>query len=270
MREVRVRASINGIELYYSVTGRSDALPIVFIHGFPLSHQMWNPQIETLQQKYRLIAYDIRGHGRSDAGDGQYLLEFFVDDLIGLLDHLKIDRAVLCGLSMGGYIALRAVERNPQRCRALILCDTRSEADSNEAKLKRAAAIKTVKEKGVKAFADEFIKPLFAPQTFSANPGIVESVRQMIQSNPPAGICGALLALAGRTDTTASLPKISVPTLILVGEHDGLTPPAAAEAIHARIPNSELRIIPNAGHLSNLENPQHFNRHLLEFLARLG
>ncbi len=261
-----MRALINEIQLYYSDYGNPAATPIVLIHGFPLSHEMWTPQIEVLREKYRVIAYDIRGHGSSDLGDGQYLLEFFVDDLLCLLDHLNIERAVMCGLSMGGYIALRTVERNPERCRALILCDTRSEADSNEAKLKRAVAIKAIKRDGVNTFADGFVKTVFAPKTFASNPAAVELIKRVIQSNSPVGICGTLLALAARTDTTASLPKIGVPTLILVGEHDGLTPPSAAEAMHAKIPHSELRVIPNAAHMSNLENPQEFNRHLLDFL----
>ena len=134
-----MKAVVNGGEVFYVERGISDAAPIVLIHGFPFSHEMWEPQIEVLQKRFRVIAYDLRGHGKSGVGDGQYTLEFFVDDLLGLLGHLKIERAVLCGLSMGGYIALRAVERNPERVRSLILADTQSKADSNEAKLKRAS-----------------------------------------------------------------------------------------------------------------------------------
>ncbi len=138
------------------------ARPIVLIHGFPFSHEMWSPQIAFLEKKLRVIAYDVRGHGKSDVGDGQYTLELFVDDLIGLLDHLKIEKAVLCGLSMGGYIALRAIERNPERWHALVLCDTSSQADSNEAKLRRAATIRAIKREGVKPFADTFLESAFA------------------------------------------------------------------------------------------------------------
>lgn len=264
-----MQARINETTLYYEDTGNPQAMPVVLVHGFPLTHQMWNPQRAALKPHYRLIAYDVRGHGHSDAGDGQYTLELFVDDLIALLDHLKIQTAVLCGLSMGGYIALRAIERNPERVRALILCDTRSEADSNEGKLKRAAAIKTLKTRGLPAFAAEFIKPLLAPRTFTHNPQLVDSILKMMQSHSPLGLSGALLAIATRTDTTGSLPAIRVPTLILVGEEDTLTPPACARAMQEKIPQSELQIIPEAGHLSNLENPAAFNKHLLEFLARL-
>jgi 3-oxoadipate enol-lactonase len=260
---------INDTTLDHTETGPADGPPVVLIHGFPFSQEMWTPQIGVLSPQFRVIAYDVRGHGKSPPGDGQYTLEFFVDDLIGLLDHLKIDRAILCGLSMGGYIALRAVERNPERVRALVLCDTRSEADSNEARIKRAGAIKTVKQQGVPAYAEGFVKAVFAPESFTTKPDAVGKIKQIIQANSALGICGTLLALAARTDTTAALPKIRVPTLILVGDQDTLTPPTAAEAMREKIPQSKMYVIPHAAHMSNLENPQQFNAHLLDFLARV-
>src|SRR3989344_4164876 len=188
-----------GDRIGYAEHGPSGKIPVVFIHGFPFNQAMWKPQVQAFKNAYHLITYDNRGHGQSEAGDGQYMIEFFVDDLMGLLDHLKIQKAVLCGLSMGGYIALRAVERTPERVCALVLCDTRCEADSNEAKLKRAAAIITVKEKGVPTFAEGVLKTVFAPKSFETRPQDVEAVRKMILSNPPLGISGALLALASRT-----------------------------------------------------------------------
>jgi 3-oxoadipate enol-lactonase len=229
---------------------------------------MWKPQVEILSPNYRVITYDVRGHGESDVGDGQYLLEFFVDDFVGLLDYMHIEKAIVMGLSMGGYIALRVIERNPERFRALVLCDTRSEADTNEGKVKRATSIKTVKTQGVKTFAEEFVKAVFAPQTFQTNPDAVNFIKDIIEHNSPIGICGTLLALASRTDTTTALPNIAVPTLILVGEHDALTPPSASEAMKEKISNAELQIIPNAAHMSNLENPEVFNDALLGFLAK--
>lgn len=264
MREV-----VNGNEVYWVDVGESDARPIVLIHGFPFSHEMWNPQIEAFAKQFRVIAYDLRGHGKSGVGDGQYVLEFFVDDLVGLLDRLKVGRAVLCGLSMGGYIALRTVERNPERVSGLILADTQAKADSNEAKLKRAAALRSVKANGVNAYADSFVKSVFAPQSLDSKSETVENIRRIIESNSSLGICGALLALVSRTDTTEMLAGINVPTLILVGEHDALTPPTASQEIHNKIPNSEIHLIPDAAHLSNLENPYEFNKHALSFLGRL-
>lgn len=258
-----------GHKIAYNAYGPTDKTPVVFIHGFPFSQGMWRPQVEALKASFRCITYDNRGHGESDVGEGQYMLEFFVDDLIALLDHLKIPKAVLCGLSMGGYIALRAVERNPERVQALVLCDTRCEADTNEAKLKRAVSIRTVKEKGVPAFAEGFLKAVFTPKSFETHPQEVEAIRKTILSNPPLGICGTLLALASRTDTTAALAQIKVPTLIQVGDQDTITPPSAAETLHKGISGSELHIIPNAAHMSNLENAEAFNQHLGAFLNKL-
>jgi len=254
---------------YYVDIGPRDAVAVTFVHAFPLNHRMWQSQIDVLKDRYRVIAPDLRGFGETGAGDGQYTLEFFVDDLIELLDHLKIQQTVACGLSMGGYIVLRAVERNPERFRALVLCDTRGEADSNEAKVKRADAIKIVKQQGVAAYADGFVKSALAPQTLAARPDVVTAVKNLIQENPSIGVCGALLALASRTDTTASLSRIGVPTMVLVGEHDTLTPPAVAKSLHGSISSAEVHVIPDAAHISNLENPLVFNEHLLSFLQRI-
>lgn len=227
---------------------------------------MWKPQIDYLKAKYRVIAYDVRGHGNSDDGDGQYTIEFFVDDLIALLDHLKIQKATLCGLSMGGYIALRAVERNPERVASLVLCDTGPQADSNEVKIRRAANIKSVKANGVKAFADNFVKAVFAAPNLKSKPFEVEAMRKIIEANSEVGICGTLLALACRTDTSDSLDLIRVPTLIMVGEEDKVTPPKLSELMDSKISGSYFHVLSGAAHLSNIENPGDFNKYLDEFL----
>jgi 3-oxoadipate enol-lactonase len=260
-------ANINGLNLYYDDVGKPGSPAILFVHGFPFSSAMWKGQKQVLQNMdLRVVTYDLRGHGQSDVGDGQYTIELFVDDLMALLDHLKISKTMLCGFSMGGYIALRAIERNPERFSSLILCDTMSVADSNEAKLKRATSIKTVKNEGVKPFAEGFLKAVFSPQSFSTRPEIIDEIRKIVMSNSPTGICGALLAMAGRTDTSNALPKIAVPTMILVGELDSVTPPSAAQAMQEKIASSKLHLISNAGHMSNLENPEDFNKHLSNFV----
>jgi 3-oxoadipate enol-lactonase len=260
-------ASVNGINSYYSDIGNKESVPLVLIHGFPFSSEMWKLQTQAMQdQNLRIITYDLRGHGQSDVGDGQYTIELYVDDLIALLDNLKITKTILSGFSMGGYIALRAIERNPERFNALVLCDTMSAADSSEAKIRRANSIKQIKRDGVGLFAEGFLKAVFAPETFDSKPDIIDEIRRIILSNSPIGICGALLAMAGRTDTTEALSKISVQTLILVGEHDAVTPPTAAKILHEKIPNSKLHVIEHAGHMSNLENPIKFNEHLTRFL----
>jgi pimeloyl-ACP methyl ester carboxylesterase len=237
------------------------------IHGFPFSSEMWKSQIQALKSSYRVIAFDLRGQGRSSAGDGQFTLEFLVDDLIALLDELRVGKAVLCGLSMGGYVALRAIERNTDRVSGLILCDTRSEADTNEGKLARAAAIKAINKDGAKAFARRFLKDAFS-STRLWDTTLVGAATKIISKNKPSGLRGTLLALAGRTDTTSFLPKIKVPTLILVGEADKITPPDVSQRMHSSIRNSELHLVANAGHLSNMENSTDFNAYLLNFLDR--
>lgn len=262
-------AYISGDPFNYVDLGPSTAMPVVFIHGFPFDHEMWRPQLDAVSKTHRAIAYDLRGHGMSFVGDGQFTIEGHVNDLLGLLDSLNISRCVVAGLSMGGYIALRALERNPERFSAAVLCDTRSEADGNEGKLKRFSAVANVKKNGSIEFAKGFVQVAFAPQSFATRAEAIQRITKTIEHTPPLSIAGTQLALASRTDTTGSLANIAVPTLILVGENDTITPPTASQAMHEKIPGSKLHIIPNAGHVSNLENPEEFNRHLLVFLKQV-
>ncbi len=252
--------------------GNPNGTPIVFIHGFPLSHRMWTfqgGQTEPLLTTHRIILYDVRGHGESETGSGIYSIEFFVDDLISLLNHLNIQSAVIVGLSMGGYIALRAIERHPNRFRGLVLCNTKSEGDTNEAKIQRAAIITLLQKEGIRTFSEEYSKKLFSEHTFSTRPDLIKYSQSVMQRNSPVGISGTLLALAARTDTTAVLSKISVPTLVIAGEKDTVTPSAVMQEMQNKIPNSEFHIIPNAGHISSMENPKEFNTHLGNFLQKI-
>ena len=261
-----MKIKINGMTMNYVERGNPAGTPVIFVHGFPFSLETWEPQMRALPNHFRAIAYDVRGHGQSDVGDGQYSIEFFVDDLISLMDHLVIKKTIVCGLSMGGYIALRAVERHPERFNGLVLCDTKSEPDSDEGKVKRAASLKSVKTNGVDPFAEGFVKAVFAESTFRDNPAIVEKVKSIIKTSSPIGIGGTLLALACRTDTTAVLSKLALPTLILCGEHDTLTTSKDAEFMHSRIKDSAMHLIPKSAHLSNMENSSVFNEKLLSFL----
>lgn len=264
-----MEAVVNGIKMHYLDVGNPDDLPIVLLHGMTLNHRMWNPQIKVLKENYRVITYDIRGHGKTEVTDGQYTYRMFVEDLIALLDYLQIDKAVLCGLSMGGAIAMRAFELYSERIHALILCDTRSEADSNETKYWRENSITLIKQGGLKQFTLEFMEALFPVETMENQPETVEFIRNTILSSSPRGICGVLLAQAARTDLTYSIQKINIPTLIMIGEKDNFTPLASSKTMNKKIPNSELKIISGAGHVSNLENREEFNQHLLEFLKKL-
>jgi 3-oxoadipate enol-lactonase len=260
---------LNDNTMNYYERGMSQGLAIVFIHGFPFSHKMWEPQMNVMPNNFHAIVYDVRGHGASGTGDGQFSLELFVDDLIALLDYLFIEKAVLCGLSMGGYIALRSFERHPDRVCGLILCDTKSEPDTDAGKIKRTATMKAVKAAGVQAFSEEFVRSIFWEKTFETNPSVIAFVKQLICANSPRGICGTLLALASRTDTTSTLASIRIPTCIMVGEYDKVTPPSDALRMHSMIAGSELHILPNAGHMSNLENTQLFNERFIMFLNKL-
>lgn len=258
-------ASINNTKIEYTDTGIEHASPVIFIHGFPFNHTMWKEQTELLADTHRVITYDVRGHGKSELGNGHVLIDFLVDDLFAFMEHLGIQAANVVGLSMGGYIALRGIERTPERFLSLVLANTKSEADTNEAKTKRADAIRTIQNDGVETFAENFLKTVFATESFDKHPQEIRKVRKMIEQTSPQSLCSTLIALAARTDTTESLGKINVPALILVGEHDQLTPPAAAQSMANRIRDSHIHIIPDAAHMSNLENPEEFNTQLRDF-----
>ncbi|MBS4027425.1 MAG: alpha/beta hydrolase [Ignavibacteriales bacterium] len=264
-----MKAIINNHTVSYFDNEKLTALPIVFIHGFPFSSLMWRPQEEYFFENYRVITYDIRGHGDSDFGDLQYTIEYFVDDLLALLDFLKLKQAVICGLSMGGYIALRAYERFPERFLGLVLCDTKSEADTNEGKIKRSQQALQVKKDGAIPFAAGFTKNVFTEKSFEKITEPVETIKRIIGKTSPLSIGATLIALAARTDTTHVLPTINVPTLILVGEFDTVTPVAVSQTMFEKIPAAEMLIISNAGHVSNLENAEEFNAALESFLKKL-
>jgi pimeloyl-ACP methyl ester carboxylesterase len=257
---------IEGARMHYVEAGDPKGMPVVFIHGFPFSHKLWRPQLDALSRGRRLIAYDVRGHGKSAVGDGLFTIELFVDDLLALLDALKVERAVLCGLSMGGYIALRAAERAPQKLAGLILADTRAEPDTNQGKVLRAGAMGFVLRRGVTPFAEEFVKNLFSPMTLAAGRPCVEEIKAIMKENSALGVRGTLLALAARPDAAPGLAAIKAPTLILVGERDTVTPLACSEALRQGISGAKLAVIPEAGHLSNLEQPERFNAEVERFL----
>ncbi len=265
-----IKTFINNINVCYNDEGPHDAPVIIFIHGFPFNKSMWKLQVEALKENYRLISYDIRGHGQSESGKEKFSIELFSEDLIALMDKLEIDRATLCGLSMGGYIALTAVEKYPGRFESLVLSDTQCIADSAKAKEKRLQTIETIKEKGVNNYADASIKNLFAPGSFNTKKNEIENVRDMIVNTSPQSLCKTLLALAARKETCSNLKNINMPVLILVGKEDKITPLAAARLIQKNIKDSSLKILAHAGHVANIENPEAFNHQLIKFVDLVG
>jgi len=258
----------NTITHSYIDEGQINAPAIIFIHGFPLNKTMWNKQIEVLKENYRVIAYDIRGFGNSNHGNADFSMDLFVQDLLGLMDILKIEKAILCGFSMGGYIALNAIENYPERFMALLLCDTNCTADTPVVKENRIKTIESIMEKGMKHYTEESLKKLFAPLSFSKQITEIALVREMIMKTSEQAIFKALHALAERKETCTKLHEIKVPVLIVVGKEDEITPPAVALSMHEKIKDSTIHIIDHAGHLSNMENPAQFNEILNQFLKK--
>jgi len=240
---------------------------VVLLHAFPVNGDMWEPQRGALRA-FRTIAPDLRGFGATPLA-APWFVEHAVDDLFETLSALGVEKAALVGLSMGGYVALRAVEKNPSRVRALVLCDTRAEADANENKIKRAAAVDFVRAKGVAAFAAPFFQDALAPKTLTEKPQVVAALKALAEKAAPESVMAALAALAARADMTAALANVKVPTAVLVGSQDRITPLPLSEAIRSRVPGAELHLIPDAGHFSNAENPAAFNERLVSFLTRL-
>lgn len=262
-----MQASANGRIVGYDDTG--SGIPLLLLHAFPLSRRMWAPQLAALAGRARCIAPDLRGFGESD-GAPPFTIDRFADDAVALLDALGITTpAVVCGLSLGGYIAFALWRRHPARVRAMILADTRATADTAEGRAKRAATIDTARTRGSSAIAEQQAPALLSPRTVARCPGKLGDVRSTIAAQSPDAIVGATEAMLGRPDSTPTLATITVPTLIIVGEDDAITPPADAETMQRAIPGSRLERIAGAGHLSSLERPSAFNEVVAGFLASL-
>lgn len=261
-----MRKYVNGIAVYKH--GDRNNTPVIFIHGFPYNSSMWTQQIQKLKESYYCIAYDVRGLGETPPGDGQFTMEMFVDDLFSVMDSLDLDKPVITGFSMGGYITLRAAEREPDRFRALILCDTKAEADDDAGRIKRAGAIRTIDKEGLEKFTSEFVPMTFGDDAPQHIPESYSTTLEQATNESPTGVKGCLLAMAARTDTSSALSNIEVPTLLLVGEQDTLTPPSVMQAMHKKITGSDMVTIPEAGHMSPLENPEAVTQSIQEFLSR--
>lgn len=262
--------TVNGVRLACRERGRGRPITLLLIHGFPLDHRMWDAQAVGLADQARVIAPDLRGFGRSAAAvAGPLTMDQHADDLAGLLDALKIGRAVVAGLSMGGYIALAFWRRHRARVQALVLADTRAEADAPPAQANRDAAAAKVRATGVAAIVEDMLPRLLAPANL-ARPRLADRLRAMMMEQPAEMVIAALAGLRDRPDSRPTLPTIAAPTLVLVGEHDALTPPADATALAAAIPTARLVVIPAAGHMSPLENPRAVNAALRVFLRELA
>ena len=245
-------------------------MPIVLVHGFPFDHSMWNAQVGTLSERWRVVAPDLRGFGGSQAVPGTATMEQMADDLVALLDALDIrERVVLVGLSMGGYVAFQFWRKYAARLRALVLCDTRAAADTAEAAEGRHKLAERVLAEGTQVVADAMMPKLFAPATASGKPQIIEATRRTILANPPEGVAAAARGMAARLDSGGFLSQIMLPTLVIVGEHDAISTVDEMRGIARSIAGCEFVVIPRAGHMTPLENPAAFNEAIEQFLTRV-
>lgn len=242
--------------------------PILFVHGFPFDHFLWRHQLEALS-RWPCVAPDLRGAGGATPMP-PYSMATYADDLIALLDRSRIAEAVVCGLSMGGYIAFELLRRFPKRVRAVVLCNTKAEADSAEAKQGRDRLAARAQDAGARAVATELVPKLLARATQEQRPDIARAVTEMIERQPVPGIVGALGALRDRPDSRALLPQIGVPALVVAGDDDQIAPAQGMREMARAIPGAHFVLIPMAGHMTPLEAPVALSAALADFLERVG
>lgn len=261
--------AVDGTTMHYVDVG-SGGTPVVFLHAFPLHSGMWAPQLDALSHRCRMVAPDLKGFGASDAPEdvSAYSMTAYADEVAGLLAALALERVVVVGLSLGGYVAFSLLDRHRSAVAALVLADTRAGTDSEQVLDRRIKQQEQVKEEGTVPVVDALVGTLLSEHTHHHRPEVVVQARRLMD-NPPAGFVGALEAMKSRPDATGWLDTIDVPTLVLVGDGDQPSPPEVAAEMHRRIQGSRFTVLPNAGHLSNLEAPDAFNQALAGFLDEL-
>jgi 3-oxoadipate enol-lactonase len=255
-----------GLEIAYDEAG--SGVPLLFIHGWPHNRTLWAGQMSGLPTQARCIAPDLRGLGESTVS-GPYTIDQYADDLALLMDARGVERAVVCGLSMGGYVALAMLRRHRDRLRGLVLTSTRATADTPEAREKRMRLIEFVETHGVDALAGRQLRAMVGSTTFEHRPAVREALRELMAGAPQAGVIGGLRAMAQREDATDLLPTIDFPTLVVSGAEDSFTPPEELRAMAARIPRSRFELLPGGGHVCPYERPGAFNHVVGEFLGGL-
>lgn len=262
------RVKTNGVETVFQDEGSGPA--IVLLHGFPFDHTMWRDQVAELQHSYRVIAPDLRGLGETAASDDIATMDQMARDVAALLDKLEINRAVICGLSMGGYVAFEFGQLFPARVGALVLAGTRAPADNAQEKENRERQATRMLAEGMKGIAEETLPKLLAPETLARKPEVVKRVREMIESSDARGAAAAQRGMAARRDYSEDLTHINVPTLVIVGREDSIRPLSDAQFMHSKISASRLEVIENAAHLANMERPEVFNSLLSLFLKEIN
>lgn len=258
---------LNGI----SVTDyEGNGQPLIFVHAYPLCSRMWDEQVNYFKNKYRVITYDIRGLGYSnELNNYSFTMEELANDFFDIIDHLKIKKVHACGLSMGGYILLRALIRNQERFSSVILADTKSEGEDNESIINRSNNVIKIKSGKKDEFLDDFLKKLLSEEGYK-NEKIRNTVSEIMSWMDVKGLCAGLLAIAVRTNIFYQLKEINIPSLVIVGKEDLITPVIKSFYLKERIKNSTFKVIDDAGHLSNLEKPGEFNKAIENFLSNLN
>jgi 3-oxoadipate enol-lactonase len=267
LKQTMKKASIRGIEIGYDEAG--SGTPVVLLHGFPFNRTMWSEQIEALAPRHHVLAPDLRGHGETTVTAGPATMEDMARDVSALMEKLDISRAAVCGISMGGYVAMALYRMFPLRARALVLADTRPGVDTEEARANREVQAEKALQEGMAGIADAMLPKLLSPKTVARNPAVVARVREMILKTNPEGAAAALRGMAQRRDQTSFLSRVVAPALVMVGREDKITPLADAELMHREIGGARLAVIEDAGHVSNLEQPESFNAVLKKFLRDL-
>jgi 3-oxoadipate enol-lactonase len=262
-----MRVDVGGSDLWLEDDGAGP--PILFLHAFPLDSRMWDGQVGALRDAFRTVRFDVSGFGASDLRIEVTSMEGIAADAVRVLDARGIPSAVVVGCSMGGYAALALVRHHPARVRALVLHDTRAEADTPDAREKRVALADRVLREGLAPVVEAFLPKVLGATTRSGRPALVDRVRRWMGEAEPAAVAAALRGLALRADATGHLAEIGVPTLVVCGEEDEVTPLASSQRLADGIPGARLAVIPEAGHLSNLENPRAFDGALRAFLDDL-
>ena len=251
----------------YRELGDGPGEPLVLLHAFPVNGRMFEPQMEAFSEGRRVVAPDYPGFGRSPRTPAQPDIRYYAEGVLGLLDRLGLERVVLGGVSMGGYVAFGCMRHFPERVSGLILANTRPDADSEETRENRKNMARRVADEGVEVLIELQMRRLLARDTLENDEEVVEEVRDMILESSPGGVVAALGALRDRPDSTPLLEEIEVPTLVIGGEEDGISSPEVMGAMAEKIPDSRHVTLPRAGHLSNLEAPEGFNAALKEFVA---
>lgn len=243
---------------------------LLLLHGFPLDHTLWTPNVARLAREAEIIAPDLRGFGTNTAQPAMRTMDDLANDLFSLLDQRGIEHVIPCGLSMGGYVAMAMLERSPERLAGLILCNTRSTADTEEAKQGRENTAMEAEQKGMAVIARAMVPKVLGATTRRTKPELSATVETMIARQDARTTAAASRAMALRPDRTEVLRTFAKPALVITGSEDELMPLPTSQAMVAALPSAQLVVIPQAGHLSNLEKPEAFNEAVIAYLERLA